>query len=248
MANRGRLRTVNTDGTSGNEGQRILLVDDDIQLVQLVGKYLRDNGYEVEAVHDGESALARAEAEPPMLVILDVMLPGADGLTVCRSLRAHYAGPILMLTALSDDIDQVAGLELGADDYLAKPVRPRVLLARVRALLRRGATTSAADDDTRQIQVGELAINRSTRCVTRGNDEIELTASEFELLWMLASTRGRVVSRDELHSGVLRVPFDGLDRTIDLRVSRLRRKLGDDPRCPELIKTVRGRGYMLVAS
>ncbi len=149
-----------------------------------------------------------------------------------------------MLTALSDDIDQVAGLELGADDYLAKPVRPRVLLARVRALMRRSAVEAREDDD-RRIEAGPLQIDRSSRRAMVNEESVDLTSAEFELLWILAQSRGRVVSRDTLYEKTMRIPFDGVDRTIDLRISRLRRKLGDDTQCPTIIKTVRGRGYLL---
>ena len=234
---------VGTNDTA--EGGSILLVDDDEQLVALVSQFLEANGFETRAVGTGTAAIDEIRRRPPRLVVLDIMLPGADGLEVCRAVRQDYTGPILMLTALSDDIDEVAGLELGADDYLGKPVKPRVLLARIRALLRRAEREAAEEEDLRSIVAGKVAIDRNAREVRVNGSDIDLTASEFELLWMLARNRGHVVSRDALHEEVLRTPFDGLDRTIDLRVSRLRRKLGDDPRCPEMIKTVRGRGYLL---
>ena len=224
----------------------ILLVDDDTQLTRLVSKFLVDNGFIVQTVADGCQAIESVRNQPPRLVVLDVMLPGADGLSVCRAIRDYYQGPVLMLTALADDIDEVAGLEIGADDYLAKPVRPRVLLAHIRALLRR-AEAPAPETSERQIAIDQLDINRSTREVKFAGQVVDLTASEFELLWLLASNRGKVVSRDLLHQKILRTPFDGLDRTVDLRISRLRRKLGDNPRCPTLIKTVRGRGYLLTS-
>ena len=221
-------------------------MDDDTQLTRLVSKFLVDNGFIVQTVADGCQAIESVRNQPPRLVVLDVMLPGADGLSVCRAIRDYYQGPVLMLTALADDIDEVAGLEIGADDYLAKPVRPRVLLAHIRALLRR-AEAPAPETSERQIAIDQLDINRSTREVKFAGQVVDLTASEFELLWLLASNRGKVVSRDLLHQKILRTPFDGLDRTVDLRISRLRRKLGDNPRCPTLIKTVRGRGYLLTS-
>jgi two-component system response regulator RstA len=223
----------------------ILLVDDDIELTDLVSQFLTGNGYPTRVVADGLDAIESIREAPPRLVVLDVMLPGADGLAVCRGVRNDYQGPILMLTALADDIDEVAGLELGADDYLAKPVRPRVLLARIRALLRRSEGEDDSDQDIRSFELDNLAIDRGTREVRIDGELVDLTASEFELLWLLARYRGHVVSRDTLHQEVLRTPFDGADRTVDLRISKLRRKLGDDPRCPVLIKTVRGRGYLL---
>ncbi|MEM9304308.1 MAG: response regulator transcription factor [Pseudomonadota bacterium] len=234
------------EGTAGTAGRdSILLVDDDEQLVALVSQFLEDNGFETRVVGTGTDAIQEIHDRPPRLVVLDIMLPGADGLQVCRAVRQYYTGPILMLTALSDDIDEVAGLELGADDYLGKPVKPRVLLARIRALLRRSEQDATETEEQRSIIAGQVAIDRNAREVRVNGHGVDLTASEFELLWMLAMNRGHVVSRDALHEEVLRTPFDGLDRTIDLRVSRLRRKLGDDSRCPEMIKTVRGRGYLL---
>ncbi len=224
----------------------ILIVDDDEALSELIRSFLTSNGFDVRVVGDGAKAVGLIEAEPPRLIVLDLMLPGIDGLSVCRQVRQYYDGPILMLTALADDIDEVTGLEVGADDYLAKPIRPRVLLARIRALLRRA--DGVADDQTapRCIEAGPLNIDRGAREVRSDGVLVDLTAAEFELLWLLALECGHVVSREHLHDKTLHTIYDGLDRTIDLRVSRLRRKIGDDPKQPQKIKTVRGRGYLLV--
>ncbi len=222
----------------------ILLVDDDESLNRLVHQYLDNQGFAVRIVTDGEQAIEQILHTDPDLVILDIMLPGADGLSVCRAVRPHYPGPILMLTALDDDIDEVAGLETGADDYLAKPVRPRVLLARIRALLRRKDNNNSSSNQ-QVITIGELSISRSAMTVRLAGQLIAVTDSEFELLWLLASHRGQILSRDEINQRLRGLEHDGLDRTIDLRISRLRKKLEDDPKEPALIKSVRGKGYMV---
>ena len=224
----------------------ILIVDDDEDLSELIRSFLVSNGFEVQVVGDGTRAVGLIEAQPPRLIVLDLMLPGIDGLSVCRQVRQHYDGPILMLTALADDIDEVTGLEVGADDYLAKPIRPRVLLARIRALLRRADAVADSQAVPRCIEAGPLSIDRGAREVRNDGVLVDLTAAEFELLWLLALECGHVVSRESLHDKTLRTVYDGLDRTIDLRISRLRRKIGDDPKQPRMIKTVRGRGYLLV--
>jgi two-component system response regulator RstA len=229
-----------------DQNDHILIVDDDEALAEMIRGFLESSGFTVEVVGDGSSAVEWIETRPPRLIVLDLMLPGIDGLSVCRKVRQQFDGPILMLTALADDIDEVTGLEVGADDYLAKPVRPRVLLARIRALLRRADRTADKQDEPRSIQVGELTVDRGSREVRKNGALVDLTAAEFELLWLLAQQRGHVVSREVLHEKTLNTLYDGLDRTVDLRVSRLRRKIGDDSKQPALIKTVRGRGYLLV--
>jgi DNA-binding response OmpR family regulator len=173
---------------------------------------------------------------------------------VCKQVRERYAGPILMLTALGDEVDEVVGLELGADDYVAKPASPRKLLARVRTLLRRagGATdageTGAATASERRIELGDLVVDESSRAVTLGGAPVELTTAEFDLLWLLARHAGEVLSRDRIYEELRGIAWDGLDRSIDLRVARLRRKLGDDARHPRRIKSVRGAGYLLAVT
>ncbi len=222
----------------------ILLVDDDESLNRLVHQYLTNQGLGVRIVTDGEQAIEQILSSSPDLVILDIMLPGADGLSVCRAVRPGYAGPILMLTALGDDIDEVAGLETGADDYLAKPVRPRVLLARIRALLRRNAVSETTTTHQETISVGDIAISRSAMSVQKSGHAISLTDSEFDLLWLLMSKAGQILSRDDINQQLRGLEHDGLDRTIDLRISRLRKKLDDDPKEPTIIKSVRGKGYI----
>ncbi len=222
---------------------KILLVDDDESLNRLVCQYLEGQGFSLSVVTDGNSAVDAITREQPDLVILDLMLPGQYGLSVCREVRPNYNGIILMLTALDDDIDEVAGLETGADDYLAKPVRPRVLLARIRALLRRRENDSS--NTVTSISTSQLTIDRSSLSVTVDNNKVDVTDAEFALLWLFAEHKGEVLTRDDINKKLRGLEHDGLDRTIDLRVSRLRKKVGDDPKDPVIIKSVRGKGYLL---
>jgi two-component system OmpR family response regulator/two-component system response regulator RstA len=227
----------------------ILLVEDDERLAKLTAEYLRKNDFEVAIEARGDAAEARILAERPDLVILDVMLPGKDGFEVCRTVRPHYAGVILMLTARDEDFDQILGLELGADDYIAKPVQPRLLLARIKALLRRAPATASAGSATESGELTDLAfgsfhISQATRSAHLGTEPIDLTTAEFDLLWLLARHAGSILSRDDLLQQLRGIGFDGLDRSIDARISRLRKKLGDDPENPTRIKTVRAKGYL----
>jgi len=225
---------------------RILLVEDDTRLAELTAEYLGKNDFAVSIEPRGDTAEARILEEQPDLVILDVMLPGKDGLEVCRAVRPAYQGVILMLTARDEDFDQILGLEMGADDYIAKPVQPRVLLARIKALLRRRPVSDsnpAGGDDESQV-FGQFRISQVTRNATLGGQTIDLTTAEFDLLWLLASHAGNVLSRDDLLQELRGIGFDGLDRSIDARISRLRKKLNDDPENPTRIKTVRGKGYL----
>lgn len=228
---------------------RILLVEDDARLADLTAEYLRKNDFEVAIEERGDTAEARILNEDPELVILDVMLPGKDGFEVCKAVRERYKGVILMLTARDEDLDQILGLELGADDYLAKPVQPRLLLARIKALLRRapsaGNSEAAGESgDSAQLSFGTFSISQATRSAYLGEQAIDLTTAEFDLLWLLARHAGNILSRDDLLQELRGIGFDGLDRSIDARISRLRRKLGDDPENPTRIKTVRGKGYL----
>ena len=177
--------------------------------------------------------------------MLDLMLPGLDGFAVCRALRGWYRQPILMLTAKQSDIDQVLGLELGADDYVIKPVEPRVLLARIHALLRR--TQGGTSADQQRLEFGKLKLNQSAREAYYAEQLVELTSYEFDLLWMLAKHAGQTVRREAIHKQIIGREYDGLDRTVDVRVSHLRRKLGDNAETPFRIKTVWGKGYLFVA-
>ncbi|MEM9440890.1 MAG: winged helix-turn-helix domain-containing protein, partial [Pseudomonadota bacterium] len=202
----------------------------------------------------GDAAPEHILERQPALVILDLMLPGRDGLDVCRDVRPFYSGPILMLTARDDDVDQVVGLELGADDYVNKPVEPRVLLARIRALLRRRSAvdvverrTEITPDTINELSFGALTISLARREVMLDDDLVDLTTNEFELLWLLASHAGTILSRDETLSSLRGIGYDGLDRSVDNCISKLRRKLGDSRTNPTRIKTVRSKGYLFVA-
>jgi two-component system OmpR family response regulator/two-component system response regulator RstA len=226
---------------------RILLVEDDERLAELTAEYLKKNDFVVDIEGRGDTAEARILESRPDLVVLDIMLPGQDGFAVCRAVRPKYEGIILMLTARDEDIDQILGLELGADDYITKPVPPRVLLARIKALLRRagpaddaGEAGSALDSLT----FGNFSISQQTRSAMLAGEQIDLTTAEFDLLWLLARHAGSILSRDDLLQQLRGIGFDGLDRSIDARISRLRKKLNDDPDNPTRIKTVRGKGYL----
>ncbi len=230
------------------EAWHILIVEDDERLAELTREYLEGNGLRVAIESDGAKAAARILRDQPDLVVLDLMLPGEDGLSICRKVRGSYHGPILMLTARSDDMDQVLGLEMGADDYVCKPVRPRVLLARIRALLRRSEGASEpVPADARRLEYGVLVIDSAMREAWLREQSIELTSAEFDLLWLLASNAGRILSREEIFTALRGIEYDGLDRSIDVRISRIRPKIGDDPMHPRLIKTVRSKGYLFVA-
>jgi len=232
---------------------RILIVEDDIRLLTLIQEYLDAQGFKVAGETRGDRALDRIFKEAPDLVILDLMLPGLDGLSVLGQARARFKGPVLILTAKEDDMDQVAGLEIGADDYVKKPVVPRVLLARIRALLRRKNPVVQAASDVEAkaasqdgLNFGILSIESASRRVRLGQKEVGLSTSEFDLLWLLAKNFGQIISRDELYLELKGYDYDGLDRGMDMAVSRLRKKMGDDPRSPFRIKTVWGRGYLFV--
>ncbi|ATR84405.1 DNA-binding response regulator [Pseudomonas sp. FFUP_PS_473] len=223
---------------------QVLIVEDDQRLADLTGEYLQANGFEVAVEGDGAKAAQRIIDEQPDLVILDLMLPGEDGLSICRKVRPRYAGVILMLTARSDDLDQVQGLDLGADDYVVKPVRPRLLLARINALLRR---SDAPSSEHQALVFGPLRVDNTLREAWLRGASIELTSAEFDLLWLLVSNAGRVLSREEIFTSLRGVGYDGQDRSIDVRISRIRPKIGDDPIHPKMIKTLRSKGYLFVA-
>lgn len=225
--------------------QCILLAEDDARLARLVKDYLECNGdYSVILEGDGQRVSRQLQALNPDLLILDVMLPNKDGLTLCRELRPMYHGPILMLTARNDHADQILGLECGADDYVIKPAEPSILLARIRALLRRYSPVQSSEQEA--LQFGELMIQRDSRTVTLAGETVPLSSHEFDLLQTLASQPSHTLSREYLFNAIYHRPYDGLDRTIDVRVSQLRKKLGDSAERPFRIKTVWGRGYLFV--
>jgi two-component system, OmpR family, response regulator CpxR len=228
--------------------ERILIIDDDFELCTLVSEYLATEGFRVEAVHDGETGLQRATAGNYLLIVLDVMLPGMSGFDVLRRLRATSRIPVLLLTARGEDVDRIVGLEIGADDYLPKPFNPRELVARIRAILRRAAAdpkSLGAPQPPDIIRVGDIELDPATRTVRHAGDPVELTSVEFNLLEVLLREAGRVVTREQLVSAVLSRKFSPFDRSIDMHVSKVRKKLGDTNGEEEHIKTVRGVGYIL---
>lgn len=237
--------------------ETILIIEDDNRLAELVSHYLVRHGYRVRTHGRGDSAEKAITEQQPDIVILDVMLPGKSGLDICRDARAFYNGLILIMTASEDEIDEIVSLELGADDFISKPVEPRRLLAHIRALLRRkdieppglgqnfNAPLAAIPA---KLVFGEFAIDCENRVVTLGRKLIDFTTAEFDLLWLLASHAGHILSRNDILNALRGIEFDGLDRSIDARISRLRRRLGDDPDTPYYIKTVRGKGYLFLQS
>jgi DNA-binding response OmpR family regulator len=227
------------------ETRRILLVEDEKTIRTTVGAYLEREGYWVTPAEDGQAALDAFEKYRFDLVVLDLMLPKVSGEDVCRSIRDASDVPIIMLTAKGEEEDRIAGLELGADDYLVKPFSPRELVARVRALLRRAHVESEPQRD--RLVFGDLVVDISSHKAFLGHEELDLTASEFKLLTTLSRYPGRVYSRMELVEKVLGYDFEGYERTIDSHVKNLRAKLDDDPREPRFIYTVHGVGYRFEA-
>ena len=228
--------------------ERLLVVDDDPELTELLCDYLGNNGYQVETACDGAEMLRKLPECQPDLLILDVMLPGEDGLTLCRNLRARSRLPILMLTARGDDMDRIIGLEMGADDYLAKPFHPRELLARIKSILRRSQDHGSQDAPPRALRFAGWTLDLAARNLVGADGVvIALSSSEFRLLHLLAETPNSVFSRDQLMDALAGREAGPFDRTIDVMISRLRRRLNDDARDPSLIKTVRSEGYMLAA-
>ena len=228
---------------------RILIIDDDIALCELVTEYLGPLGFEIESVHRGDAGAERALAGKHSIIVLDVMLPGLNGFEVLRRIRTESKVPVLMLTARGDDVDRIVGLEIGADDYLPKPFNPRELVARIRAILRR----AKADDDhdqarehaaARALTIGDVKLDTGTRVVTRAGETVELTAVEFDLLEKLLRAAGRIITREELSKDVLGRSTSPFDRSIDMHISNLRKKLGHQAGLLERIKTVRGVGYI----
>ena len=229
-----------------NEGAAsLLLVDDDIGLCELLGEYLTGEGFGVHTVHDASAALAVTQSRHFDLVILDVMLPGDNGFEVLRGLRRRGDLPVLMLTARGEDVDRIVGLEIGADDYVPKPCNPRELVARIRAVLRR-ARGRPGPGAGGVIGIDDLEIRPGERAVLRGGTALALTAAEFNVLLALVGHAGEVVSKDALYREALGRPLRAYDRSIDMHVSRLRRKLGPAPGGGERIKTVRGSGYQFL--
>jgi DNA-binding response OmpR family regulator len=233
--------------TEDGAAARVLVIDDDRKLCRLIRDYLGPMGYAVTAVHTGPDGVAQAAAQPWHAVILDVMLPGLDGFEVLKQIRRTSDVPVLMLTARGEEADRIVGLEIGADDYLPKTFSPRELLARLRAVTRR--TTRATRPEAaapEEFIVGQLRVNLGTRTAVLGDQPLGLTPVEFDMLASLARAAGRVKSRDQLLEEIRERSYDVFDRSIDVHISALRKKLGDDPKEPRYIRTVRSAGYMLI--
>lgn len=236
-------------------GKHIMLVEDDMSLAEWFSDYLSEQGYLVTLATRGDIAIELIEADQPDLVILDIMLPVKDGFEVCQAIRPFYRGPILMMTARDHETDEVLGLELGADDYVVKPVKPRVLLSRIKALLRRvssqetvstvaPAVTSETDENI--LSFAKLTIDANSRTTTLAGAKVAISSNEFDVLWQLAQSADKLVSRKELVIQRRGIDYDGFDRSIDILISRIRKKLGDDASNPYRIKTVWGKGYLFV--
>jgi DNA-binding response OmpR family regulator len=230
-----------------SKNSRVLMIDDDIKLCRLVKDYLSPLGFTVESAYNGKDGLEKVKHGNFQAVILDVMLPGMDGFAVLRHIRQISTVPVLMLTALGDEADRIVGLEIGADDYLPKTFSTRELLARLRAVTRRShITASQVQNESGETVVNNLRLNAATREATSKGEPLNLTALEFDLLLCLARSAGRVLNRDTLLDEIAGREYDVFDRSIDVHISSLRRKLGDDPKNPRYIKTIRSIGYMLV--
>lgn len=231
-----------------NDPSRVLVIDDDRKLCRLIRDYLEPLGYAVSAAHTGPEGVEKALNESWHAVILDVMLPGLDGFEVLKQIRHHCDVPVLMLTARGEEADRIVGLEIGADDYLPKTFSTRELLARLRAVTRRTVRKQPADEDelAAEIVVGRLRVNPATRIALLEDRPLALTPVEFDLLASLSRARGRVKSREQLLEEIRDRDYEVFDRSIDVHVSGLRKKLGDDPKEPRFIKTLRAAGYMLI--
>ncbi|GKW43772.1 two-component system response regulator RstA [Pectobacterium parvum] len=232
---------------------KIVFIEDDTEVGKLIAAYLGKHDIDVQVEARGDQALAFIEQQQPDLVLLDIMLPGKDGMTICRELRPQYSGPIVLLTSLDSDMNHILALEMGADDYILKTTPPAVLLARLRLHLRQyAATTQAVTENAapaalqvhKSLHFGLLCIDPVNREVTLGQEHIVLSTADFDLLWQLATHAGHIMDRDALLKNLRGVTYDGMDRSIDVAISRLRKKLYDNPLEPFRIKTVRNKGYL----
>lgn len=228
---------------------RVLIIDDDEKLRKLLREYLEENGFHVLSLADGSGVLNTIHSESPDIIILDIMLPGRDGLDVLKEIRRDHAIPVIMLTAKGEDTDRIVGLELGADDYLPKPFNPRELLARMKAVLRRIVSEKREESVEGQgliIKAGGLTLNKARQSIVRGDKELEISSTEYKILEVLMKHPNIVLSRDQLMNLARGRDFMAFDRSIDVHISKLRAKLEPDPRSPKRIKTVWGSGYMFV--
>ena len=240
------LRTSAMNSAPATERPRLLVIDDDRKLCRLIGDYLSPLGYAVSAVHTGPEGVEKATAEEWHAIILDLMLPGMDGFEVLKAIRHKSDVPVLMLTARGDEADRIVGLEIGADDYLPKTFSTRELLARLRAVTRRNRGAKKTDAPEPEVVVGNIRINTGAHTVVVGDQPLVLTPVEYDLLLALARSRGRVRSREALIEDIRDRNYDVFDRSIDVHISALRKKLGDDAKNPRIIRTVRAAGYMMV--
>lgn len=228
--------------------EKLLIIDDDAELCEMLSEYLRKEGFEVESVQHGTRGLERARAGDYQMIVLDVMLPGMNGFDLLRELRTSSDVPVLLLTARGEELDRIVGLEIGADDYLSKPFNARELLARIRAIGRRNAREPRGAGGPKQpVNVGDVELDPGSRTVTLNGKVVEITTVEFNLLEMLLRSAGNVVSRDDIASDVLGRELSPFDRSIDVHISKLRKKLGNLPNGRERIKTIRNTGYMYVS-
>jgi two-component system phosphate regulon response regulator OmpR len=232
-------------------GNKVLLVDDDEKLRKLVAEYLEGYGFQVTALPDGRSVLSTIRNESPDIVILDIMLPGKDGLEILKEIRAEFSVAVIMLTAKGDDADRIVGLELGADDYLPKPFSPRELLARIKAVLRRlepGMKPAAGESEGQRVEAGNLLLDKAKQTLLIEGKEVALSSTEYRVLKVLMENPNRVLTRDQIMTLAQGKDFMAFDRSIDVHISKLRAKLESDPRSPKRIKTIWGSGYMFVHS
>jgi len=227
--------------------RKILIIDDDIKLIHLLKEYLEENNFQVSHALDGNHAVAEIQEKTPDLIILDIMLPGKDGLEVLKDIRKSHTLPVIMLTAKGDDTDRIIGLELGADDYLPKPFNPRELLARIKAILRRqDILTSEDPGETLLIRCGNMVLNRAAHTIDINGKIVDLSTTEFKILEVLMKSPNTVLSRDQIMNLAQGKDFMVFDRSIDIHISRLRGKIESDPGAPKRIKTIWGTGYMFV--
>lgn len=224
--------------------QHIALIEDDHRLAELISQFLQQNQFRVTIIDRGDQAVDFILQQQPDLVILDINLPYQDGFSICRTIRGQYQKPILFLTAKDSDFDHVSGLEMGADDYLIKPIEPHVLLARIHNAFRRSQYHLESNANCHELVYGRLRIDKNSHIVEYDHQPIELTSHEFELLWLLASHPGQVQSREYIHQQMIGREYDGLDRSVDVRISRLRKKLFDHSETPTRFITIWGKGYV----
>lgn len=236
-----------------NSVPHIVIVEDDVSLAQWFKEYLELKHYQVTVIERGDLAVSFIKQNNPDLVLLDGMLPGLDGIDVCKALRPDYTNAIIMVTARDEEVDEVIGLEVGADDYLTKPIRARVLATKIRKYLNRQSKdavlnrqVASTEQDVTKFQFGTLIIDQQAHSVSLDGQDIAISTVEFELFWLLVKSAGTTVSRDDLMKQLRGFEYDGFDRTIDLRISKLRKKLNDNANKPYKIKTIWGKGYLLV--